>query len=101
MHWIEAIKDYLHLGIGAALSVLVYKDNIEKMSTKERVFYVALSIGAGLYLGNGLSELCGIDLASNKAKAISILITIFGIALLGLARDNLPDIIMKAKAKWL
>lgn len=101
MHWLDVAKDYFHLGLGAALSMLIYKDKVDKMTTGERLFYVALSMGAGLYLGNGLSELCGIDLASNRAKAISILITVFAIALLGLARDNLPLFIDWIKAKWL
>lgn len=101
MHWVDALKDYFHIGLGAGLSVLIYRDKVEKMSILERAFYVLLSMGAGLYLGNGLSELCGIDLASNRAKAISILITVFAIALLGLARDNLPLFIDWIKAKWL
>lgn len=101
MHWVDAVKDYFHIGLGAGLSVLIYKEKVDKMTTGEKLLYVALSMGAGIYLGNGLSELCGIDLASNRAKAISILITVFAIALLGLARDNLPLFIDWVKAKWL
>ncbi len=101
MHWLDAIKDYLHLGLGGVASVWIYKDKVDKMSFLERLIYVSLSIGIGFYGGNGISEYCGLDLGSSRARLITILLTIFGLALLGLARDNFSSVIERAKAKWL
>lgn len=101
MHWLDAIKDYMHLGLGGVASLWIYKDKVEKMSFMERFIYVALSIGVGFYGGNGISEYCGLDLGSSRAHLITILMTIFGLAALGLARDNLSSVIERLKAKWL
>ena len=101
MHWLDAIKDYMHLGFGGVASVWIYKDKVDKMTLIEKVLYVVLSIGIGFYGGNGISEYFNLDLASPRAHLITILTTIFGLAALGLARDNFASVIERAKAKWL
>lgn len=101
MHWLEAVKDYFHLGLGGVASLWIYREKVEKMTLVERLVYVILSVGIGFYGGNGISEYFNIDLASSRAHLLTILMTIFGLALLGLARDNFASVIERAKAKWL
>lgn len=101
MHWLDAIKDYMHLGLGGVASVWIYKDKVDKMSLAERFIYVTLSIAIGFYGGNAISEWFNVDLASARAHLLTILTTIFGLAILGLLRDNLSSIFEKVREKWL
>lgn len=101
MHWLEQLKENMHLLLGGALSFWVYKEQINKMSFYERLFYCVFSVAFGFYAGNGLIELLNLSPASDRARLLSIILTIFGLAILGLFRDNLAAVFDKFTKKWL
>lgn len=101
MHLLEQLKENMHLLLGGAFSFWVYKEQINKMSFSERVFYVALSVLFGFYGGNAAIDICGLNPASGRAHLIAIILTIFGLATLGLFRDNLAAIFESVRKKWL
>lgn len=101
MHWLDSFKENLHLLAGGAFSFFIYQEKINQMTTGERLFYVALSVTCGFYGGNALNELAGLSLSSSRAHLITILTTIFGLAILGIARDNLAAIFDTLKKKWI
>ena len=101
MHWLDSFKENLHLLLGGAFSFWVYREEINKMTFAERVLYISLAITFGFYGGNALNEMFNLSMASSRAHIISILTTIFGLAALGLARDNLAAIFESFKKKWL
>lgn len=100
MHWLDTIKDNIHLFLGGALSFWIYKEKVNGMTFCERFVYFCLSIAIGFYGGNALIELLDLNPASNRAYLLLILATIFGLAGLGLARDNLADAISELRKKW-
>lgn len=101
MHWIEQLKENMHLLLGGAFSFWIYKEKINEMTFFERVAYVALSVAIGFYGGNALNEMFNLNLASSRAHIITILTTIFGLAILGIARDNLAAVFDSLKKKWI
>ena len=101
MHWIEQLKENMHLLLGGAFSFWIYKETINKMTFSERVFYVALAIAFGFYGGNAAIEWLNLNPASDRAHLIAIILTIFGLSVLGLVRDNLAAIFDSLKKKWI
>lgn len=96
----ETIKENIHLFLGGAFSFWVYREQINKMTFNERVFYVSLSIAFGFYGGNAAVDICDLNPASGRAHLIAIILTIFGLSVLGLFRDNLAAIFDSLKKKW-
>lgn len=96
MHWLDTIKDNMHLFLGGAASIFIYKDKIDGMSMFERAAYIAISIGLGVYGGDALIDICNVSPTSPRALFISNLVTIFGLAVLGLFRDNIALIFSTA-----
>jgi len=94
------IKDNVHVGLGGVLALFIYKDNVASMKTWERVAYCAASIFIGVYGGDGVNDWFSINHASNKAHAISILIAIFGLAILAIMRDKIKSVADKLDRKW-
>lgn len=96
----EAVKQYVHIGLGGVLALWLYKDKVDKMELWERFAYCAASIFIGVYGGNGINEVFDINQASHKAHLISVLVAIFGLAILSLVREHVPSIVVSLRKKW-
>lgn len=101
MHWLEQLRDNIHVLLGGAFSFWIYRDQINGMSTWERAFYVFLSIIIGFYGGWAWTEIFNLNPAGGRAHLLTIITTIFGLAFLGLARDNLAAVFDSLKKKWI
>lgn len=94
------IKNHVHIGLGGVLALWLYKDKVDKMQLWERFAYCAASIFVGVYGGNGINEWFAINQASHKAHLISVLVAIFGLAILSLIREHVPSIAVTLRKKW-
>jgi hypothetical protein len=96
----KVVKSYLHVIFGSILALWLYRDTVNKMKISERLTYCSASMFIGVYGGNGLNELFVIEKASDKAHAVSVLVAIFGLALLALAKEQLPIIFASLRKRW-
>ena len=97
----HSIGDYVHVGLGGIFALFLYRENVSRLQPWERVLYCLISVALGIYGGEAIIEFFDINPASNVARFVSIIIAIFGLAILALARDNLDDIAGRLKDKWL
>lgn len=97
---LHILKEYVHVGLGGVLALWLYKDKVDKMQLSERLGYCSASIFIGVYGGNGINEWFTIDQASHKAHLISVLVAIFGLAILTLIREQVPTIVASLRKKW-
>lgn len=96
---LRVLKSYLHVIFGSILALWIYRDTVNKMNIGEKLSYCSASMFIGVYGGNGLNDLFVIEKASDKAHAVSVLVAIFGLAILALAKEQLPLIFASWRKK--
>lgn len=97
---LKVIKSYLHVIFGSILALWIYRDTVNKMKIAEKLGYCSASVFIGVYGGNGINDWFLIEKASDKAHAISVLVAIFGLAILALAKEQIPLMFASLRKKW-
>jgi hypothetical protein len=96
----KVVKSYLHVIFGSILALWLYRDTVNKMNIGEKLGYCSASAFIGVYGGNGLNEWFIIEKASDKAHLVSVLVAIFGLALLALCKEQIPLMFASLRKKW-